>query len=119
MIFEKLSSLGMFLTDTGATDGGTSGGNDITSLLFTFVPLLLIVVAFYFFMIRPESKRKKEANKMRKELIVGDEITTIGGIVGKVVAIKDDTITLETGSEKARIKIMRWAISSKGSQISD
>ncbi|MDR3206929.1 MAG: preprotein translocase subunit YajC [Oscillospiraceae bacterium] len=83
------------------------------------VPLLILVVVFYFFIIRPESKRKKAAARMRKELIVGDEITTIGGIVGRVVTIKDDTVTLETGAERSKVKIMRWAISSKGEQVSD
>ncbi|MDR1691723.1 MAG: preprotein translocase subunit YajC [Oscillospiraceae bacterium] len=87
-------------------------------LMTLLLPVVLIVV-FYFMLIRPESKRKKAAAKMRDELIVGDEITTIGGIVGKVVQIKDDTITLETGAEKSRVKLMRWAISSKGEQVSD
>ncbi|MDR2671038.1 MAG: preprotein translocase subunit YajC [Oscillospiraceae bacterium] len=78
--------------------------------------LPLLAAVFYFLIIRPESKRKKAAAKLRNELIVGDEITTIGGLVGRVVAIKDDAVTLETGADKVKIKIMRWAISSKGAQ---
>ncbi|GHV06960.1 preprotein translocase subunit YajC [Clostridia bacterium] len=95
------------------------GGGLAAMLLSTVLPFALLIGVMYFFMIRPESKRKKEAAKMRNELIVGDELTTIGGIVGKVVSIKDDTITLETGADRVRIKVMRWAVSSKGAQISD
>ena len=65
----------------------------------------------YFLMIRPENKRKKEAQNLRDSLTVGDEITTIGGIVGRVVTVKDDSLIIETGAERNRIKIMRWAIS--------
>jgi len=114
----SFSSFSLFLADA-ATETEAQGGGDIVSMLVTFLPIVAIIVAFYFFMIRPEGKRKKEAAKMRNELIVGDEITTIGGIVGKVVAIKDETITLETGADKARIKIMRWAISAKETKVSD
>ena len=78
-----------------------------------------LVVIFYFFIIRPESKRKKAAAKMRNELIVGDTITTIGGISGRVISIKDDTLTLETGPDRTKFVIMRWAMQSKGEQISD
>lgn len=87
--------------------------------LSTFLVLPLMLAVMYFFMIRPENKRKKATAKMRSELIVGDQVTTIGGIVGKVVNIKDDTITVETGADKVRIKIMRWAISTKGEQITE
>ncbi len=80
---------------------------------------VVVIVFFYFSWIRPENKRKKKAKQMRDELIVGDEVTTIGGIVGRVVNIKDDTITIESGSDKSRVKIMRWAISSKGEQMTD
>ncbi|GHV19363.1 hypothetical protein FACS189425_09920 [Clostridia bacterium] len=104
-----------------ATDGAdaAAGGGVAAMLLSTVLPFALLIGVMYFFMIRPESKRKKEAAKMRNELIVGDEITTIGGIVGKVVSIKDDSVVLETGADRARIKLMRWAISSKGTQITD
>ena len=106
----------MFLTATPGPTGGEAGEPGLGSILMTFLPFVLIAAALYFVMIRPESKRKKEAAKMRDELIVGDEITTIGGIVGKIVSIKDDTVTVETGSERNRIQIMRWAISSKGAK---
>lgn len=104
----------MFLAEATPADAG-----GLSSLLGMVLPMVLLFGVLYFFMIRPESKRKKETAKLRNELIVGDEITTIGGIVGKVVNIKDDTITVETGADKVRIKIMRWAVSSKGTQITE
>jgi preprotein translocase subunit YajC len=65
----------------------------------------------YFLMIRPENKRKKEAEAMRSALKVGDKITTIGGIVGKVVDIKEDKFVIETGADQVRIEFAKWALS--------
>ncbi|MDR0381088.1 MAG: preprotein translocase subunit YajC [Oscillospiraceae bacterium] len=101
-----------------AADGAASGDAGTGNLL-SMLMLPLLAVVFYFLIIRPESKRKKAAAKLRNELVVGDEITTIGGMVGRVVSIKDDSITMETGADKVKIKVMRWAISSKGAQPSE
>lgn len=81
------------------------------SMIFMFV---IIIVVFYFFLIRPENKKKKQLQTMRDQLAVGDEITTIGGLVGKIVNIKDDFITFETGEDRVRIQVTRWAISTTG-----
>jgi len=70
----------------------------------------------YFFMIRPEKKRKKQAEEMRSNVEVGDKITTIGGLVGKVVHIGGDLITFETGEDRVRIQVTKWAISTNGVQ---
>ena len=78
------------------------------------IMIVLLFVVFYFFLIRPENKKKKQLQQMRSALKVGDQITTIGGIVGKVVSIKDDMITFETGEDRVRLQIMRWAISANG-----
>jgi preprotein translocase subunit YajC len=86
------------------------GGSGYSSIIIFAV----IIVAFYFLLIRPESKRKKQVTQMRSELAVGDEITTIGGITGVVCGIKNDLITIESGEDRVRIQIMRWAISSRG-----
>ena len=80
-----------------------------------FNPLsLIIIVAFfaiiYFVGIRPQKKQEKQTNAMRNALTVGDEITTIGGIIGKIVSIKEDTITLETSRDRTKIRIHRWAV---------
>ena len=77
--------------------------------------LIMIVAMFallYFFMIRPENKRKKEAEAMRSSVKVGDKITTIGGVVGVVCHAKDDKIVVETGADRVRIEFAKWAISS-------
>ena len=76
--------------------------------------IIMLVVMFgvmYFLMIRPENKRKKEAEAMRSALKVGDKITTIGGIIGKVVDIKEDKFVIETGADQVRIEFAKWALS--------
>ena len=75
------------------------------------IPLILVVAVFYFMLIRPENKRKKEAEQMRSGLKVGDSITTIGGIVGTVVNVKEDKFVIETGADQVRIELMMWALS--------
>jgi len=88
-------------------------GNEMTS---TIIMLVLMFAMLYFFMIRPENKRKKEAQNMRDSLAVGDEITTIGGITGTICAVKENTIVIETGADRVRIEFTKWAVSSKGTQ---
>ena len=78
----------------------------------SMIPMLVIMFAvMYFLVIRPENKKKKKAEEMRNNLSLGDEITTIGGITGKIVQITEDTITFETGEDRVRIQIKKWAIS--------
>ncbi len=84
--------------------------NGVMAALIQFGPLVLIILVMYFLMIRPQQKKQKEEQKMRNSLRVGDELTTIGGIKGRVVAIKDDTITLETGSDRTKMQFEKWAI---------
>lgn len=78
--------------------------------LIAFLPMILIIVVMYFLMIRPQQKKQKEEAKMRANLRVGDELTTIGGIKGRVVAIKDDTITIETSNDRTKIVFEKAAI---------
>ena len=73
--------------------------------------LVIMVVAFYFFGIRPQKKQEKEINAMRSALTVGDEITTIGGIIGKIVSIKEETCVIETTHERTKIRILKSAVS--------
>ena len=78
--------------------------------------IILLVVMFaliYFFMIRPENKRKKEAQALRDSLAVGDEVTSIGGITGTVCAVKENTIVIESGADRVRIELAKWAVSTK------
>ena len=90
------------LTTTGATAG-------MGSSIFMLIAMLAV---FYFMLIRPENKRKKEAEQMRSAVKNGDKITTIGGICGTVVHVKEDKIVLETGADQVRIEFAKWAISS-------
>lgn len=84
--------------------------------VMTIVMLVAMIGIFYFMLIRPENKRKKEAEKMRSELSVGDVITTIGGVVGTICAVKDNSIVIETGADRVRMEFTKWAVSSKGTQ---
>ena len=87
-------------TDMAAASGGS------------FILMLVMMFAvFYLFIIRPENKKKKKTEEMRSSLSLGDEITTIGGITGKIVQITEDTITFETGEDRVRIQIKKWGIS--------
>ena len=70
-----------------------------------------LLVVMYFFMIRPQKKQEKEQNAMRNNLSVGDEITTIGGIIGKIVSIKEETCVIETTHERTKIRILKSAVS--------
>ncbi len=90
--------------------GAAAGGNSLVSTVSTFIMLIAMVLVFYFFMYRPQKKQEKEQNDMRNGLEVGDEITTIGGIIGKIVSIKDETVLIETTKDCPKIRILRSAV---------
>ena len=92
-----------FLTTTPDAMGGMGS---------TLFMLIMMIAVFYFMLIRPENKRKKEAEEMRSSVKTGDKITTIGGIVGTVVNVKESKIVIETGADQVRIELEKWAISS-------
>jgi preprotein translocase subunit YajC len=101
----------MFLLDaTSAAAGTASGGKAWLSMLLQLSPFLLIIVLMYFIMIRPQKKKQQEEQKMRNSVRVGDELTTIGGICGRVVNVKDDTLIIETGADRNKMTIKKWAI---------
>lgn len=79
--------------------------------LVTLMPLVLLIVIMYFLLIRPQKKREKAVTAMRNSVKVGDEIITIGGICGKIVKTKDETLTIQVGADKTKFDIMRWAVS--------
>ena len=78
----------------------------------TLIMLVLMIAIFYFMLIRPENKRKKEAEQMRSAVKKGDKITTIGGIVGTVVDVKESRIVIETSADQVRLELEKWSISS-------
>ena len=93
---------------TGLFGGNSENGG---GMLGTVLMLVVMVGVFYFLLIRPENKRKKEAEQMRSNVHTGDKVTTIGGIVGTVVSVKDDKFVLETGADQVRVEFAKWAIS--------
>ena len=93
----------------------SSGG----SLVTTIVMIAALVLFFYFFMIRPQKKQEAKDNAMRNALQVGDEVTTIGGIIGKVVSIKGETFVLETTKDKTKIRFLKGAIRSVDVKAAD
>ena len=103
--------MNLFLTDAAAT--GTAAGG-MTS---TIIMLVMMLAVFYFMLIRPENKRKKEAEQMRSAVRKGDKITTIGGICGTVVDVKESRIVLETGADQVRIELAKWAMSTNETAV--
>ena len=95
--------------DTAATTSAASGGMGSTILM-----IVLMIAIFYFLMIRPENKRKKQAEEMRSSLQKGDWLTTIGGVYGRVVAITDRTVVIETSEDRVRVEFLKSAIGSVG-----
>ena len=81
-----------------------------TSMWSGVIMMVVVIVGMYFLMIRPQKKQEKEKQAMMNALEVGDEITTIGGIIGEIVSIKEETVTIETGKERNKIRILRSAI---------
>ncbi len=104
-----LYSLAAETTAAAGGDAAAAGG------LGAFMPLImmgLLFVVMYFLMIRPQKKKQKEEQKMRESIRVGDEITTIGGIRGRIVNIKEDEFVIETGADRNKMVIKKWALQS-------
>lgn len=97
------------LFDFGNTAAAGEGGGLLDNLI-TLAPLLIVFALFYFFLIRPQNKKEKEDQKMRENLEIADEVVTNGGIIGRVVSIKEDTVVIETGSDRCKIRVAKWAI---------
>jgi preprotein translocase subunit YajC len=89
-----------------AGNAGAAGAQGIT----TIIMLVAMIAVFYFFMYRPQKKQEKAANDMRNNLQVGDEITTIGGIIGKIISIKEETILIVTSGSNTKIRLLKTAV---------
>ena len=103
--------MNLFLTEAASAPTAVGG---MTS---TIVMLVMMLAVFYFMLIRPENKRKKEAEQMRSAVKGGDRITTIGGICGTVVSVKDDKLVVETGADQVRIELAKWAMSTNETAV--
>lgn len=97
---------------TAASGASASSMGTVGTIIYYGVFFLIIILIFYFMMIRPQKKREKESTAMRNNLQVGDEIITTGGIVGRVVMIKEDSLIIESGADRNKIRIKKWAIQS-------
>ena len=97
-------------TGTTGTNGTQTQDVGFAGLLGSLLPFALIFVVMYFLMIRPQKKRQKEEQKMRNSLRVGDELTTIGGIKGRVLSVKEDSFVMETGNDRTKMQFEKWAI---------
>ena len=91
----------------------------MTQGMSSIIMIVALFAIMYFMMIRPENKRKKKAQEMRDGLKKGDTITTIGGIIGKVVSVTNDTFVIETSEDRVRLELAKWALSSVGVQTSE
>ncbi len=98
--------MNLYLHTLQAATTGTSS----QSLILMVVYLVVILGALYFLMIRPQRKKQKEEKQMRENLQIGDEIVTIGGIYGRVISLKEDTLVIESASDHSKLTIARWAL---------
>lgn len=99
--------LGAVITMSGCAESGVGS----TSSMYSMIWIVVLLGVMYAVMIIPENKRKKKAQQMRDSIEVGDKITTIGGMIGKVVHVTEDTVTFETGEDRVRIEVTKWAVS--------
>jgi len=103
------------ILDVTGTQTPTAGGSMWTMVIY----LVVIVAFFYFFMVRPQKKQERETAAMRNSLEVGDEITTIGGIIGRITHIKDDVVTIKSGADRNKIRIRKTAIATVDKKVGE
>lgn len=105
-----------FLTEAATTNTEGTAAGGVMSILTMILPLALMVLIFYFLIIRPEKKRTKETEAMLNNLQVADEVITNGGIIGRVLSVQKDTVLIETGSDRTKIRVVRSAIAKNNTQ---
>lgn len=105
-----------FLAEAAATTGGEAAAGGLASILTMILPLGLMVLIFYFLIIRPEKKRTKETESMLNNIQVADEVITNGGIIGRVLSVQKDTVLIETGSDRTKIRVVKSAIAKNNTQ---
>lgn len=98
------------LTASSDSAGGTAGAGDMTAMITQVAFFGVIILFFYFVLIRPQKKKDKAVQEMRNSIQIGDEITTVGGIVGIVIRKTEDTVVIETGGDRSKLRIKLWAI---------
>ena len=108
----NLLNFPILLLDAGSGQATTEGAatDPMGGMVYTIFMIALMVGVFYFLLIRPQKKRQKQEKNMRDSLQIADEVVTVGGIIGRVLSIKEDTVLIETGGDRTRIRIMRASI---------
>lgn len=105
-----MMNLLMLTAEAGSSTQTSGGGITIASLLSLILPFAAVILIFYFLIIRPEKKRNKEMQEMLSNIQVADEVITTGGIIGRVLSVKEDTVLIETGSDRTKIRVMKSSI---------
>lgn len=108
-----------FAEGVAATGEAAPEGNNIMMFLIQFGPIILLFGLMYVILILPQKKKEKKAREMISQAIVGDKVVSIGGVIGKIVNIKDDEFTIESGSERTKITVKRWAIKEVDKPLSE
>lgn len=103
----------LLMASTASSASGATG----TSTASYIILMVVMVAVMYFMMIRPQKKRQKEEQEMRSSLEIGDEIITIGGIVGRVVTIREEDLIIETGADRNKMRIQRWAVNTNKTKM--
>ena len=111
-------SLNVFAEETAST-AETGSTSTWGALLSSLLPFVIALALLYLILLRPQQKREKEAQAMRENVRVGDEVCTAGGLVGIVIRVTDDTVVLETGGERSKIRVKKWAIHENITQMEE
>lgn len=104
------------ISSASSASAEAAAGSSVASILMMIVPLALMVGIFYFLILRPEKKRNKEMQAMLNNIQVADEVVTSGGIIGRVLSVKEDTVLIETGSDRTKIRVLKSAIARNNTQ---
>ncbi len=115
----SVAALSMTAFAEGEATTGTSTGSAMTDLLVSLIPFVLAIVLMYLILFRPQKKREQEAQKMRENVRIGDEICTAGGLIGIVIRVAEDTVVMETGGERSKIRVKKWAIHENITQMEE
>lgn len=108
-----------FIAEASPDQAEQPAGGGMISILSMIIPLVLMVLIFYFLIIRPEKKRNKETQAMLDSIQVADEVITSGGIIGRVLSVQKDTVLIETGSDRTKIRVVKSAIAKNNTEHED
>lgn len=108
-----------FAEGESTSSGDASTGAVWTELLVSMIPFVIAIALMYLILFRPQKKREQEAQKMRENVRIGDEICTAGGLIGIVIRVADDTVVMETGGERSKIRVKKWAIHENITQMEE